>query len=57
MQRHATAFCCRMEFMSTAKKFGTDYDMSGMGAKRRHEEARATVAMLEEKLDTLKRGQ
>jgi len=45
-----------MEFMRTAKKFGTEYDMQGLGAKKRHEEARTTVTLLEEKLDVLKRG-
>jgi len=45
-----------MEFMCAAKNFGTEYDMRGLGAKKRHEEARATVTMLEEKLDVLNRG-
>ena len=46
----------RMEFMCAAKKFGTEYDMRGLGAKKRQEEARTTVTMLEEKLDVLNRG-
>ena len=45
-----------MEFLSKAKNFGSEYDMHGVGSKKRHEEAKTTVTKLEEQLDTLKKG-
>ena len=46
----------RMEFLNKSKTFASEYDMHGVGSKKRYEEAKATVTKLEEQLDTLKKG-
>ena len=46
-----------MEFLNKAKNFGSEYDMHGVGSKKRYEEAKATVTKLEERLNTLRKGQ
>ena len=46
----------RMEFLNKSKTFGSEYDMHGVGSKKRYEEAKITVTKLEEQLDTLKKG-
>ena len=45
-----------MEFLNKSKTFGSEYDMHGVGSKKRYEEAKTTVTKLEEQLDTLKKG-
>lgn len=47
---------CRVEFLNKAKKFGCEYDMHGVGSKKRYEEAKATITKLEEQLNTMKKG-
>lgn len=46
----------RMEFFNKSKKFGREYDMRGLGSKKRCEETKATITKLEEELRTLKQG-
>ena len=45
-----------MEFLNKSKNFGSEYDMHGVGSKKRYEEAKATITKLEEELDTLQKG-
>ena len=42
-----------MEFLNKSKKFCSEYDMHGVGSKKRYEEAKATITKLEEGLDIL----